>query len=286
MPVQLSGSKLEGLGNIPRNADNSYQYLLVRLLLGTATVSRGVTCGRQKIDYSSLPSIIQTKTPAVAVKDYLSSYLIGGSTARFIKITIGDNREFYREILSEFVNFHIHTLRFNHTSAFVFLYRILERISYSVPLLYTATQNDYRGTFRDLKAILNADVDGELGLFKKFLNQGKFIDPLKLQVVQKISFASASGHGKNNFNLTCKRYANFTSKDQIAQEVEIKFSDIPEFLKTIRNRFFHSRTGDGQENITTLDMPDSDEYFEKINPIIVSCLAIVTLQTISAKYHI
>jgi len=36
-----------------------------------------------------------------------------------------------------------------------------------------------------LKAILNPDIEGELGLFKKFLNQGKFIDPIKLQVAQK-----------------------------------------------------------------------------------------------------
>lgn len=286
MAVQISGSMLEGMGNIPKNAEHSYQYLLLRLLLGTATVSRGNTRGKQTTDYSSLPAIVQTKTPAVAVKDFLISYSIGGSVARFVKLTRGDNREFYKEILSEFLNYQIQTLRDNHTAAFVFLYRLLERISYSVPLLYASTQSDYRGTFRDLKAILNADVEGELGLFKKFLSQGKFIDPIKLQVVQKISFATLNGNGSNYYNLTCKKYNNFTSIDQIAQEVEIKFSDIQEFLIAIRNRFFHSRTGDGKGNITTLDMPDSDEYFLKINPVIVSFLAIVTLHTISAKYHV
>lgn len=286
MPVQISGTTLEGLGNIPQNAENSYQYLLIRLLLGTVTVSRESTRSKQTIDYSSLPAIAQTKTPAVAVKDFLTSYSIGGSVKRLIRLTRGDNREFYREILSEFLNFYIQTTRGNNTSAFVFLYRILERISYSVPLLYTSTQSDFQGTFNDLKSILNADIDGELRLFNKFLGKGRFIDSIKLQVVQKISFLTASGYGPKYFDLTCKRYTKFASTDQTNHEVEIKFSDIPEFLINIRNRFFHFRTGDGRNNITTIEMPDSDEYFGKINPIITSFLAIVTLQTIAAKYHI
>lgn len=286
MPIQIFGTTLEGLGNIPKNSDNSYQYLLIRLLLGTATVSRGSTRNKQATDYSSLPATAQTKTPAIAVKDFLTSYSIGGSVKRLIKVTRGDNREFYKEILSEFLNFQIQTIRGNNTSAFVFLYRILERISYSVPLLYTSTQSDFQGTFNDLKSILNADIDGELGLFKKFLGKGRFIDPIKLQVPLKISFSTASGHGANYYDLTCKRYKKFLSTDKTNNEVEIKFSEIPEFLITMRNRFFHSRTGDGKNNITTIEMPDSDEYFGKINPIITNFLAIVTLQTIAAKYHI
>lgn len=286
MPVQISGSMLEGLGNIPKNAGHSYQYLLMRLLLGTAKVSRGNTRGKQAIDYSSLPAISQTKPPAVAVKDFLTSYSIGGNVGRFVTVTRGDNREFYKEILSEFLNFQIQTLRGSNASAFVFLYRILERLSYSVPLLYTSTQSDFKGTFRDLKAILNADVDGELGLFKKFLGKGRFIDPIKLQVAQRVSFSSVSGYGLQYYALTEQRFKKFVSKDQNTLEVEIKFSDIPEFLITIRNRFFHSRTGDGKENITTIEMPDPDEYFEKVNPVIASFLAIVALQTMAAKYQI
>lgn len=286
MPAQISGILLEGLGRIPKNADHSYQYLLIRLLLGTAKISRGRIRGKQAVDYSSLPAIFQTKTPANAVKDFLMSYSIGGSVERFIKLTLGDNREFYKEILSEFLNFQIQTLQGSNTSAFVFLYRILERVSYSVPLLYASTQSDYRGTFKDLKAILNPDIEGELGLFKKFLNQGKFIDPIKLQVAQKISFGSTSRHGADYYKLTCKKYDNFVSKNNVDLELEIKFSDIPEFLVNIRNRFFHLRIGDGRGNITTIDMPDSDEYFGKINPVIASFLAIVTLHTISSKYHV
>lgn len=286
MSVRISGSIIEGLGRIPKNADSSYQYLLVRLLLGTATVSRGSARGKQSTDYSSLPAIQQIKSSATAFKDFLVSYSVGGTVERFVRVTRADNREFYKEILSEFLNFQLHTIQGRNTSAFVFLYRILERVSYTVPLLYAATQSDYMGTFRDLKAILHAEAEGELGLFKKFLGQGRFIDPIKLQVMQKIDFFCGSGYGSNYYDLTCDKFKAFASVDQAAQAVEIKFAEIPEFLKVIRNRFFHSRTGDGKGNITTIDMPDSDEYFGKINPIIASFLAIVVLHTLSAKYHI
>ena len=286
MSVQISGSTIEGLGRIPKNADSSYQYLLVRLLLGTATVSRGYARGKQSTDYSSLPAIQQSKSSASAFKDFLASYSVGGTVERFIRVTLADNREFYKEILSEFLNYQLHAMQGRNTSAFVFLYRILERVSYSVPLLYAATQSDYMGTFKDLKAILHADAEGELGLFKKFLGQGRFIDPIKLQIIQKIKFSCSSGYGSNYYDLTCDKFKAFASMDQAAQEVEIKFSEIPELLKTIRNRFFHSRTGDGRGNITTITMPDSDEYFGKINPIIASFLAIIVLHTFSAKYHV
>lgn len=285
MIVQISGSTLQGLGNIPKHAEYSYQYLLLRLLLGTATVSRGGVSGKQATDYSSLPASPQTKSPLAAIKDFLTGYAVGGSVARFVKVTRADNRDFYREILGEFLNFYLQTIQGRNTGAFVFLYRVLERISYSVPLLYASTQSDYIGTFKDLKSILNSDIDGELGLFKKFLNQGKFIDIIKLQVNQKISFSSSSGYGQGHYALTCNKFKNFTSMDPVGQEVEIKFSDIHDFLITIRNRFFHSRTGDGRGNITALEMLDSDEYFGKVNPVIASFLAIVALHTISAKYH-
>lgn len=284
MTVQIAGSTMEGLGNLPQNAAQSYQYLLLRLLLGTATVSRSATSRKQTIDYSSLPATPQAKTASIAVKGFLIDYSIGGNVKRFLKATIADNREFYKEILSEFLNFEIHTARRSHTAAFVFLYRILERISYSVPLLYSSTQTDYRGTFRDLKLVLE-DAEGELGLFSKFLSQGKFIDPIKLQVVQKISFLTGNFNGDSYYKFTKKRCSGFVISDDVNKVLEIKFSDIHSLLKTIRNRFFHSRTGDGQDNITTIQMIDSDEYFSIINPIIASFLAIVTLQSIASKYH-
>jgi hypothetical protein len=283
--VQLPGCRIEGLGNVPTNADKSFQYLLLRFLLGTATASRGSLRAKQSVDYSSLPAVVQAKTPRAAVTEFLTAFEVGCTASRFVKITIADNREFYREILCEFINCHLQTIQGRHTGAFVFLYRILERISFTVPLLYASTQTDYVGTFNDLKAMLNGEKDGELALFRKFLSQGRFIDELKLQVNQTVTFTSAGGHANAYFDLVTKRFKDFTSIDAVASEVEIEFSRIPQLLITLRNRFFHLRTGDGMKNISSTELPDSDEFFQRINPITFSFLAMITLHTLAAKYR-
>lgn len=283
--VSVAGCLISRLGNFPKNADKSYQYLLLRLLLGTVSVTRNKFTYQQKTDNSSLPATQQTKTAKAAIADFLSSYAVGGDIHHFVKATLADNRNFYHEVLGEFLNYYVHFGQGRHTSAFIFLYRILERISYTVPLLYAATQKDYIGTFKDLKAILAEDQSGELGLFKKFLSQGRFIDPIKLQVNQKLSFASLPPNGAQYYLLITKHYPKFAATDQANSEVEITLKNIPEFLITMRNRFFHSRTGDGLNNIKPTELPDSDELFSIINPPISNFLALVVLQTFASKYQ-
>ena len=286
MSVPIAGFSIAGLGNLPAHAGLSYQYLLVRLLLGTASVERAGSIIKQRLDYSALPASPQVSRASIAVRTFLVDYAIGGSVKRLIKVTIPDNRIFYKELLNEFAHFIYQQNKGCFTTAFVFLYRIFERISFSVPLLYTSTQKDYIGTFNALKGILNADTSGEMALFKKFLSQGKFIDPLKLNVNLSLSFKSSFGHQDKYYVLTTKKVTCLTSPDPINRTADIKFSDVPELLKAIRNRFFHSRTGDGKDNIFIEEMPDSDEYFECINQTIANFLSIVTLQTIAAKYQL
>lgn len=284
MSIQISGISIEKLGKIPKDSDKSYQYLLIRFLLGTVEVSRDNIKKSQNIDFSSLPSVTQTNSPAKAVDVYIKSYNFGCSIYSFIKITRADNRLFFKEILSEFLNYQIHTNRENHTSAFIFLYRILERMSFSIPLLYASTESDFYNTFNDLKMALGDEKGGELGFFKKFLNKGKFIDNLKLQILLKISFSNSTVNSGTYTALTEKLFTKFSSIDKSRHEFEIKFAEIPDFLITLRNRFFHTRTGDGKQNITTLEMINSDEYFSSVNPVIANFLGISVLQIIASKY--
>jgi hypothetical protein len=53
----------------------------------------------------------------------------------------------------------------------------------------------------------------------------------------------------------------------------------------LRNRFFHSLTGEGRDNIRLEEIVDSDEYFACLNPVFCSFLAIVALQTMAKKYQ-
>lgn len=285
MLITKDGVEYQTAGRLPKSAENSFQYLLVRLLTGEIKIKKGSTLVQQSVDYSTLPQSPQTRSPADAFIDFLSSANIGGSAQRFVKVTVGDNREFFREILAEFSNYFLQTQRTNHTTAFIHIYRILERISYSVPLLYCSTQKDFFGTFNDLKSLFKDDVSGELGLFKKFLAQGRFIDRIKLDATSSIYLTSANGHQDEFFSLTDRLYQHFHSTDAAGHHIEIKFSNIPSFLMTIRNRIFHARTGDGQSNVKMQEILDTDEYFACLNPIFCNFLAIVILRTIASKYQ-
>lgn len=284
MSPTIDGVTYASLGNVPANAEKSYQYLLTRLLLGNLTISQNGNTFRQRSNFFLLPPQLQVARPSPAFSSYLASSGLGCTGARFVQKTIADNRTFYKDVLSEFSNFFLQTNRNSHTAAFVFLYRVLERLSFSIPLLYSSTQSDYFGTFNQLKEFFSNDLQGELGLFKVFLNQGRFIDPLVLDFVYDLNFASSNGHASKYFNLARSMKAQYLNTDATINKVEIQFREVPEMLKSIRNRFFHFRTGDGQKNIRIEHVLDTDEFFKNVNPIFASFLAFVVLTSIAKKY--
>ena len=285
MRITKDGIDYRVTGKLPRDAENSFQYLLARLLIGAMQLSKGTTHIHQGIDFSTLPQSTQTKASIGAFFDFLQSAQIGGTSQRYVKETLADNRDFFRELLAEFSNYFVQTKRNNHATAFVHLYRILERISYSVPLLYCATQKDFIGTYNDLKSLFKDDASGELGLFKKFLDQGRFIDRLKLDATLQITFTSENGFQNQYFFLTDRLYKSFQSTDSVNNQFELQFKNIPSFLTTVRNRLFHARTGDGQSNVKMQEVLDIDEYLGCLNPIFCNFLAIIVLRTIASKYQ-
>ena len=268
----------------PANAERSPQYILVRLLYGALTVSDGTTTLRQKTNYSSIPARPQTAAASTCINNFLVDFNAGNLVDIFLRSIASENRAFYQNTLSEFGNFFIQSKRKCHTAAFVFLYRALEQFSYSVPLLYCSTQREYIGTFNQLKSLFSTGIKGDLGLFNKFLNQGNFIDPLELDTTYQIDFASEHGHQSRYFRATTERFDKFVTRDPTLNKVEIKLRDVPELLITIRNRFFHYGTGEGQKNLSLSDIPNSDEYFACINSCFCNVLSLVALQSIAERY--
>jgi hypothetical protein len=268
----------------PPNVERSPQYVLVRLLCGAITLSDGVTTIRQKTNYSSIPATPRSVPASKCIHNFLSDFNAGDGVDGFLRSISTENRSFYQNILAEFGNFFLQTRRNCHTAAFVFLYRALEQFSYSVPLLYCSTQREYIGTFNQLKALFNTDVKGDLGLFNKFLHQGNFIDPMELDATYQLDFTSAFGHQDRYFRATTERFTDFSAQDPTLNQVHIKLRDVPKLLITLRNRFFHHATGEGQKNFSLAEIPKSDEYFACINDCFCNVLALVSLQSIAERY--
>lgn len=280
MSIIYNGFEITSLGRLPKDADKSIPYQLVRLLIGTAGVKKNNAEARQPIDYSDIGQAKQTLASKQAFHKFLTDYNSHANQNTFIKKSMLRNREFFKDILYEFVNYFSQSHRECHTGAFVFLYRALERMFYSIPLIYTSTQHDYYSTFKDLKELLKEEKIGEMGLYKKLLDKGKFIDATVLDVTYTINF-SASSYAAQFYKVTTDKFKAFESVDQARAEVTIKFRHMADLLSTLRNRFFHTRTGDGQSNIKSEEIRDSDEFFSYLNPVFCSYISIVILHIIA-----
>lgn len=151
MRTKISCFTYSAITGKQQNAERCYQYLLIRLLLGTLKVQFKDKKVNQKKDYSKITPQIQNVASGVATREYLNLEMGHKTTKSFIKKALPVNRKLYEEILLEFSNYFYQTEQKSHTAAFIFLYRILERLSFSVPLLYASTSKDYYATFDDLK---------------------------------------------------------------------------------------------------------------------------------------
>ncbi|QWF70379.1 hypothetical protein KEF85_13695 [Methylomonas paludis] len=269
-------------GSLPINSDKSFQFVLVRLLIGPVNIVYNQNRFRQNINYSKIPSILQQNLRgSTAFKQFSTNYGIGLTSTQFVRKTISENRNFYQDVLSEFSHYFIQTERKAHLSAFVFLYRLLERISYSMPLLYSKKSHDFMGTFNQLKSLFTNDNPGENGFFLNFLKSGQFIDHNVLDATYNINF-SAYSDGVKYFDQIARVFNDFDSSDRSSLSFEIKFKDVPSLLIIIRNRFFHLQTGANLRNISTKDLGSPDELFSELNKVICSCLAAIVLQIIAS----
>jgi hypothetical protein len=270
--------------DLPTGAENSAQFMLIALLAGTISISVKSGFKAQSFNYTTLPHGRQTKRSLNGLKSIFSTYDIGEDLNNFVGVTLADNRGFYQELLIEFSQFFLQTNRGAHTAAFVFLYRIIERLFYSIPLLYVSTTKDYVGTFEDLKGLFVDDKTGERGFFKKFLNQGRFIDNTVLDQVFILNLSATDGVSEKFDAALRKIFKAFVPAGPSLDQVGCKFRDVPDLLAQMRNRFFHSRTGDGQPNMSMKVIGDPDMVFARLNPIFCNVLAVITIHSIAKKY--
>jgi hypothetical protein len=198
----------------------------------------------------------------------------------FIQNTKYVNRSFYSAILAEISQFILHTKRGSHTSAFIFLYRILEKISYAFPLIYASKTQDFLRSFGHLKELMVGDKEKkELGFFKAFIGM----------LYENDSISDTSIDIKLNSNEPQVREQMYKSLKEVIDNsiihedsneydvLAIKYTDMGSFIINIRNRFFHNLNG-GAKNIESDKVVDTDELFSFINPMAMHWISMVFLQ--------
>lgn len=204
------------------------------------------------------------------------------------------NNSFYQSILSELSNFILYEHKASHTTAFVYLYRIVEKISYAFPSIYFSSTDDFLNSFTSLKKLMNdTGGKGELGFFGKFINhleksadlseysidipiQPELNNPdLDLEKVQKSIY-------KEIKKILDNENIKLTEASNEPRLISIKFCDFGSVIITIRNRFFHN-LNDGHDNLQSDKLIDSDIFFAQFNKNAMHWIALVFLQIITSN---
>lgn len=186
----------------------------------------------------------------------------------YINLKRYTNKSFYREILYECLNFFVHSSRGAHTSAFIYLYRLLERVSYCFPLIYVSMTDDFKKTYNTVKSFFGDAKDkDELGFFKTFIDT-IFSEDAILDTTVDFSF-SVTGQRPGDAEKLCKVVKDLLSHDFRRDgllgdtEISIKYGNVGRFIITIRNSFFHNLSR--KDNINSEALKDSETLFSLIN---------------------
>lgn len=279
-------SLVEKLPDKLKVSDNSSELLLLIRLLSGAIKFVHLHSGKavlQKCNYFSsdmegYAQYWQKKFPALIGDDYTAVDL-----AEYVGAVRFKNRRFYKEILAELTNYFLHESRGSHTASFVYLYRVLEKISYAFPLVYVSKSDDFLNTYGYLKDLMSdAKSAGELGFFKKFVKVLYSDDPLGESSVDFSIVVDEEHKQLQLFDLL----RSLCAQSMIAESTDsprllsIKFTEVGSFIVTIRNKFFHYMNG-GASNIDSGSMIDSDLFFSLINRRCMYWLSTVFLGILS-----
>lgn len=213
----------------------------------------------------------------------ISNSMTATDLGEYINATKYTNKKFYKNILSEICQFTYASKKGSHTAAFIFIYRLLEKISFAFPLIYASKTQDFVNTFKQLKTLMSGDTDkGELGFFKTFIQELYKDDPIAETSVDMNIVTSDQIVQDQIFNQMKKVIQeSIIHADTVEpSKLSIKYCDMGSFIITIRNRFFHNMNG-GKKNIDSEMVIDSDLFFHSINASAMQWLSTVFLGILS-----
>lgn len=229
-------------------------------------------------DFKSFGQNWRTKFPKIISEDVTSNDL-----SDYIDTMKYTNKAFYQMLLSEISQFFIHTKKESHTSAFIFIYRLLEKISYAFPLIYTSKTSDFIRSFNLLKDLMTGDKEKkELGFFKMFVEKLYSENSIKDTSVDINILASneqVQSQMYKMMKMVCDEKIIHEDTNE-PRNLSIKYCDMGSFIISVRNRFFHNLNG-GARNIESSSIVDSDEFFKLINPVSMRWISMIFIEILS-----
>lgn len=280
-PLIKSNSKYPDL-NVSIN--ESYFLKIFRILSGTINCTDNFTekTYRFRTNYFEFPCEQQDSLSHSSLTNMFPDEIDISALNVFFN-QIRRNASFYKSIQVELVKCLIAKKKNDYLESFFYLYRIIEGICYTIPLLYTSKSNDFKRSYGQLKKFFsNNSSDGELAFFKRFISETYNNEDFFSSTVD-VDFGCIEIEDlKTKYYDIYKRLAKDNNIEDFTEGEEIKFSFIGfyEFLIEVRNRFFHFLQGSWNENLSSTELLYPDLFFKPIVKNGINWIGIILFEII------
>lgn len=223
-----------------------------KILHGRAKISRVGTnqsfvC---KFNYSKLKATRDGISPKTFVREILAgeaTYLQG---IKILDALRRSNTGFFKALEAEIAHCIYAKLSGDYLLSFLHLYRSIEKISASFPLIYITGQSDFGQSIDSLREYFSGK-GGELSFASKFsrhiANNSWIEGEYNIDFKTKISNIDAYNILLSEIKSCCPNFINDDADSSENGVFSVQFEKVPSFLIACRNRMFHY-SNDGQRN--------------------------------------
>lgn len=223
-----------------------YIYKVYRLITGNIELTNKFSKKKYIIQDDILSRIYNRPGPFYhKIAKYISDEITSDDLVRALsnRKMSHKNTGFYIEMYNEIASMHIAYEEGEFFKSFIHIYRILERISYAFPMIYSRRSSSFDKTFGLLKSSFEAKDKGELGFFKKALSviySGD--DTLDITFEIDLSEYACSGIREKYYKVytTNQYFSSILDETTDNSKIVIKFPNVGDAIVTTRNKLVHS----------------------------------------------
>lgn len=206
----------------------------------------------------------------------------------FVTLILRNNNTFFSDFYDEICEFIIAEKQKQHTKAFIFIYRLLEHISYAFPMLYVAKSNDFKGTYDNIRAWASGEP---LKFFGKFIEK-IFSDYNATEYNITIHLPSDTSLQEKYHDLFINKVF-YTKEGKKALEendmddksqITFNWHFLPSLIVEIRNGFCHYLNTERPNLLDVKDFIDSDLFFNLINNECMKWIVTVFISILAESY--
>lgn len=256
------------------STNTSPEAYLIRLLTGTLRITNTLSTDTfdQNKNYTVLGCPVNSTISTRQIKECIEP------ESNLIKLCAHisrtkDNSTFFEALLEEFCSYFYKSAKLSYTAAFLHLYRLLEYVSYSFPLIYASLDHNYYGSFSKLKDYFDTSKN-ELLFFEDFTQ--KLLDDSMLDTPLTLNFNSLNPDVDRNHYSIIKRYLapEALTGDSRHTSLTTSYRYLIKLTIDIRNRYFHFAMG-GRRNIKGTEIIESDYFFMLLNEELANWISII-----------